>query len=205
MFQMGGEHWDKWNKNLKTVAIDNQIKVGCAAGSWDPKDPWGDEGGRVYSTALMILCLEVPYRHPRVKAAQVRTRAEEVEPRIPSAPRPGTPLSVRTSVLAPRGFQLIAGRRVIEYPLAVPRLVSETGTLEIKLHDMGDNSGDGRMRFELRNADGVPVLSQRSGAKHPTFTYEVRGATKWTLVLQDHDTRGDGNKGSVEVWVTPKT
>ena len=24
MFQMGGEHWERWNKNLKTVVIDNQ-------------------------------------------------------------------------------------------------------------------------------------------------------------------------------------
>ena len=38
----------------------------CAEGSWDPKDPWGEEGGRVYSTALMTLCLEVYYRYPKV-------------------------------------------------------------------------------------------------------------------------------------------
>jgi hypothetical protein len=68
MFQMGGEHWERWNKNLKTAVIDHQRKDedGCLAGSWDPLDPWGDEGGRVYSTALMTLCLEVYYRYPRV-------------------------------------------------------------------------------------------------------------------------------------------
>ena len=26
MFQMGGEHWERWNKNLKTVVIDNQLQ-----------------------------------------------------------------------------------------------------------------------------------------------------------------------------------
>jgi hypothetical protein len=66
MFQMGGENWDRWNKNLKTVVIDHQIQDGCNEGSWDPVDPWGEEGGRVYSTAIMTLCLEVYYRYPRV-------------------------------------------------------------------------------------------------------------------------------------------
>jgi hypothetical protein len=68
MFQMGGENWERWNKNLKTVVIDHQRtdKDGCLDGSWDPIDPWGEEGGRVYSTALMAMCLEVYYRYPRV-------------------------------------------------------------------------------------------------------------------------------------------
>jgi hypothetical protein len=70
MFQMGGEHWERWNKNLKNVVIDNQLKEGCTEGSWDPKDPWGEEGGRVYSTALMTLCLEVYYRYPKVFGAK---------------------------------------------------------------------------------------------------------------------------------------
>ena len=35
-------------------------------GSWDPIDPWGPDGGRVYSTASSRMCLEVYYRYPRV-------------------------------------------------------------------------------------------------------------------------------------------
>jgi hypothetical protein len=67
MFQMGGDNWDRWNKNLKTVVVDHQHHGdSCLEGSWDPVDPWGEEGGRVYSTALMTLCLEVYYRYPRV-------------------------------------------------------------------------------------------------------------------------------------------
>jgi len=34
-------------------------------GSWDPVGPWGREGGRVYSTATMALCLQVYYRYQR--------------------------------------------------------------------------------------------------------------------------------------------
>jgi hypothetical protein len=72
MFQMGGDNWDRWNKNLKAAVIDHQHgdKDGCLEGSWDPLDPWGEEGGRVYSTALMTLCMEVYYRYPRVFGAK---------------------------------------------------------------------------------------------------------------------------------------
>jgi hypothetical protein len=35
-------------------------------GSWDPEDPWSPEGGRVYSTTLNCLCMEVFYRYGRV-------------------------------------------------------------------------------------------------------------------------------------------
>jgi hypothetical protein len=65
MFQLGGEEWTRWDDSLKAAALDHQVQTGCAAGSWDPKDPWGDEGGRVYSTALMTLCLESYYRYPK--------------------------------------------------------------------------------------------------------------------------------------------
>ena len=39
---------------------------GAKTGSWDPVGPWGPDGGRVYSTATMVMCLEVYYRYPRV-------------------------------------------------------------------------------------------------------------------------------------------
>ena len=33
------------------------------AGSWDPDAAWGSYGGRIYSTSLSALCLEVYYRY----------------------------------------------------------------------------------------------------------------------------------------------
>ena len=66
MFQQGGGGWKKWNQAMKRAIVDHQIKQGCASGSWDPSGPWGEDGGRVYSTALMTMCLEVYYRYPRV-------------------------------------------------------------------------------------------------------------------------------------------
>jgi len=55
-----GPRWARWKKAIGTALIDNQILSGCSKGSWDPGvDPWGDNGSRVYSTALctMALCL----------------------------------------------------------------------------------------------------------------------------------------------------
>lgn len=66
MFQMGGRHWKEWNHALKSAVIDSQRSDGSAEGSWDPAGPWGPQGGRVYSTAAMVLCMEVYYRYARL-------------------------------------------------------------------------------------------------------------------------------------------
>jgi hypothetical protein len=69
MFQVGGDGWKRWEAALKTDVIDRQRKDGdfcMVRGSWDPVDPWGPDGGRVYSTACLALCLEVWYRYPKV-------------------------------------------------------------------------------------------------------------------------------------------
>ena len=64
LFQIGGPQWDKWNTALRDLLISQQRRDGHAAGSWEPRgDPWGNEGGRVYTTALSTLCLEVYYRY----------------------------------------------------------------------------------------------------------------------------------------------
>lgn len=69
MHAMGGTYWERWNKALKKAVVDSQRKDGDSDGSWDPVGPWGFSGGRVYSTALMALCLEV-YGEPRVPGAR---------------------------------------------------------------------------------------------------------------------------------------
>ena len=50
---------------LKLITVNGNSPP-CFEGSWDPLDPWGEEGGRVYSTALMVLCLEVYFRYGKV-------------------------------------------------------------------------------------------------------------------------------------------
>ncbi|HEX9793506.1 MAG TPA: hypothetical protein VGC54_05935 [Planctomycetota bacterium] len=66
LYQWGGEHWTSWRKAIETALLPNQRSDGNFAGSWDPVGPWGHEGGRVYSTAVGTLILEVYYRYSRV-------------------------------------------------------------------------------------------------------------------------------------------
>lgn len=59
--QIGGAEWGDWRSKMLETATGHQRKgstYGAYRGSWDPVDPWGDDGGRVYSTAMMTLCLE---------------------------------------------------------------------------------------------------------------------------------------------------
>jgi hypothetical protein len=63
MFQMGGERWKKWNKELKPVLLDNQRKGGDEDGSWDLLGGLDKRAGRAYTTAMGALSLEVYYRY----------------------------------------------------------------------------------------------------------------------------------------------
>jgi hypothetical protein len=67
-FHAGGPQWEAWNARLLATLLPLQR----GDGSWDPDPVWGGHGGRVYSTALAALMLEVYYRHrPLHGAARV--------------------------------------------------------------------------------------------------------------------------------------
>ena len=70
MYQVGGRQWITWSTKLTDAALKTQQKDGNAKGSWDPVDAWGEDGGRVYSTAIMALCLEAYYRYAQVSFAR---------------------------------------------------------------------------------------------------------------------------------------
>jgi len=72
VFQVGGKSWREWNKAMVPAIVKSQHADGSGSrtGSWDPIGPWGHDGGRVYSTALMVMCLEVYYRYDRVFGLQ---------------------------------------------------------------------------------------------------------------------------------------
>lgn len=63
MFQMQGPKWEEWNAALQQQLLSKQQRFGAHTGSWDPDTVWGGYGGRVYSTAMATLCLEVYYRY----------------------------------------------------------------------------------------------------------------------------------------------
>ncbi|MEE9310958.1 MAG: prenyltransferase/squalene oxidase repeat-containing protein [Planctomycetota bacterium] len=80
-YQVGGKYWTAWKKKslklLKTHQrgfhkLDKKEKLTTKEmldehGSWDPLGPWADAGGRVYSTAINCLTLEIDKRYPRAK------------------------------------------------------------------------------------------------------------------------------------------
>ena len=73
MNQWGGKHWKNWKKAIEAALLPSQRredKEDNFYGSWDPAGPWGEEGGRVYSTAICALMLEVYYRYAQVLGAR---------------------------------------------------------------------------------------------------------------------------------------
>lgn len=63
LFQLQGPAWETWNTALQQRLLAAQETSGEFAGSWAPDSVWGGYGGRIYSTALAALCLEVYYRY----------------------------------------------------------------------------------------------------------------------------------------------
>ncbi len=67
LWQKGGDEvWKTWSTALEDSLISAQRDKGSAKGSWDPEVTWGVEGGRIYSTAMAVLCLQAEYRYARL-------------------------------------------------------------------------------------------------------------------------------------------
>ena len=66
LYQMGGKHWKQWSKELTPAVVKTQRKDANFKGSWNPAGAWGEDGGRVYSTAILVLTLEAYYRYTRL-------------------------------------------------------------------------------------------------------------------------------------------
>lgn len=79
MYQLGGDHWDRWNQALQKTLVPAQTTVGQDAGSWSPNTVWGGYGGRIYSTAMSALCLEVYYRYLPVYGEHVASKPAETK------------------------------------------------------------------------------------------------------------------------------
>ncbi len=67
MYQYGGSAWSRWNVQVRDQLVRRQRTNGHRTGSWDPDETvYGSRGGRIYSTALATLTLEVYYRFLRL-------------------------------------------------------------------------------------------------------------------------------------------
>jgi hypothetical protein len=56
-------YWEQWHKPLRDHLVRTQATTGHERGSWHFKDHHGDVGGRLYTTAMAAMILEVYYRH----------------------------------------------------------------------------------------------------------------------------------------------
>lgn len=59
LHQLQDDAWKQWNQRMKKRLLETQLPDG----SWSTATVWGGNGGKVYTTAMACLCLEVYYRH----------------------------------------------------------------------------------------------------------------------------------------------
>ncbi len=63
MHHYHGQGWDSWNTRMREHLIETQDMRGHERGSWHFPDKHGSFGGRLYTTAMAVMILEVYYRH----------------------------------------------------------------------------------------------------------------------------------------------
>ncbi len=64
LHHMEGKNWDLWNHRIREHLIRSQEQSEHKQGSWSPQGcDFGHRGGRLYSTSMSILTLQVYYRH----------------------------------------------------------------------------------------------------------------------------------------------
>ncbi|MFZ5829967.1 MAG: hypothetical protein ACOY3P_07755 [Planctomycetota bacterium] len=68
-----GEEWEKWNSVMRDHLVNSQATQGHEAGSWWAQSQGShanDAGGRLYTTAMATMILEVYYRHMPIYRSQ---------------------------------------------------------------------------------------------------------------------------------------
>ncbi|MFV1957823.1 MAG: hypothetical protein ACC662_00275 [Planctomycetota bacterium] len=67
MARLGGEAGARWDQAVVDALVPAQVQDGKVTdhlGSWDPVTVWAPDGGRVYTTAMAVLCLQAGQRFP---------------------------------------------------------------------------------------------------------------------------------------------
>lgn len=61
--QLNNEIWPQWNDMMREHIVSQQSSSGELDGSWDTNTQWGTRGGRIYTTSMAALTLQVYYRY----------------------------------------------------------------------------------------------------------------------------------------------
>ncbi len=77
MKQVGGPRWEQWNQKMLKFLLPTQEKSGHMAGSWmeGKSTHSGENGGRLYVTAMSTMILEVYYRYMPLYGEQTEEEA----------------------------------------------------------------------------------------------------------------------------------
>ena len=76
MKQYGGPEWEAWNNRMRDQLLGSQVQTGHGAGSWYVESGHSSEaGGRLYSTCMSTMMLEVYYRYMPLYAEQAEEDA----------------------------------------------------------------------------------------------------------------------------------
>ncbi len=62
LFHVGGATWEDWHPRIREQLVNTQSQRGHEAGSWYFENTYGQQGGRLYTTAMAAMTLEVYYR-----------------------------------------------------------------------------------------------------------------------------------------------
>jgi hypothetical protein len=71
MHHYEGAGWDVWNRDIRDRLIATQSRRGHEHGSWYFHDEHAKSGGRLYTTAMCLMILEVYYRYMPLYGRQV--------------------------------------------------------------------------------------------------------------------------------------
>lgn len=73
LFHVGQPFWDQWHPRVRDHLVSTQATSGHELGSWFFENAYGREGGRLYTTAMCAMTLEVYYRFsPLYQQADVK-------------------------------------------------------------------------------------------------------------------------------------
>jgi hypothetical protein len=90
----GGQEWERWNGRLRDDLIAWQETDGPGKGSWTPRDrsEYSQSGGRLLTTCLATLTLEVYYRYkpilPEVAPSSLTTSSFTTDSATETDPKP---------------------------------------------------------------------------------------------------------------------
>jgi hypothetical protein len=86
LFNVGDEHWSQWNPKMRELLIGSQARGSdlTLKGSWEPQGKqFQNYGGRLMTTSLALLTLEVYYRHLPLNRVEIGSAAKNLDHKQP--------------------------------------------------------------------------------------------------------------------------